>query len=569
MQRSSHHARLEPEAGATQCPHGFSLIELVVSLAIMSILVVAMGSAMIFAGQAMPDRDVVHEARLRADDALAQILEELSFALHFTERTATSVAFTVPDRDGDGSPEHIRYSWSGTPGDSLMRAYNHAADSPILAAVTDLDFAYDTTSHTHTYPGPLIEQPESLLASHTASNDLRSWKVTTSDWIGQYLPPASLALGPDAVAWRLSRAEIRVRSVSVLGLLATIDLQVQLRDADPVNRIPTTNVLADRPFADGALLDLGGYQWVETTFPNAPAVPASRSVALTVISDDSDGGYVRYDDDTGSTDMVETNNGDSNWQDRNSEAMHHYVYGHVLTPGPDKTLTRDHVTAVRVNLLASDDPAARIGGAARCLNAPAVLDQVWELDFNHDPTVIDHNGDTFGDWVLDGGSSTFNTGTSLSDGKWIGNGSLDTRPLSDFDQPLTVYARFQCTGNGSEKAQIVLNTDFAGGKQARLTVELWTPSSNVQTLELRMVDVSGSSSVSLVQVPNLPDELLDVRLIVDPDDNTVHLSINGRDHGTFVYEVFDATADRFLSLVARAHKARFDHVSIRMGGTGS
>ena len=49
---------------------------------------------------------------------------ELNYALSFTERPVNVVEFTVADRDGDESPEFIRYAWSGTPGDPLTRQYN-------------------------------------------------------------------------------------------------------------------------------------------------------------------------------------------------------------------------------------------------------------------------------------------------------------------------------------------------------------------------------------------------------------------------------------------------------------
>ena len=58
---------------------------------------------------------------------------DLRLALSFSERTPTAVTFTVPDRDGDGDTETIRYAWETPDGDPatngvapLTMKYNEA-----------------------------------------------------------------------------------------------------------------------------------------------------------------------------------------------------------------------------------------------------------------------------------------------------------------------------------------------------------------------------------------------------------------------------------------------------------
>src|SRR5689334_14226228 len=100
---------------------GFTLVEMTTSLAIASILLVALGSAMVLAGKAVPTSDNPAAALLSAAGIADRIAAEMQFAIDITERTSRSIAFTIPDRNADGKPEAIRYAWSGSPGAPLTR----------------------------------------------------------------------------------------------------------------------------------------------------------------------------------------------------------------------------------------------------------------------------------------------------------------------------------------------------------------------------------------------------------------------------------------------------------------
>jgi hypothetical protein len=115
--------------------NAYTLIELVVATASSTILVGGLASSLLIAS-----RPLAHDATPAADAnrsamALAQLSADLRHALRFTERTATAITFMVPDRTGDQLPETIRYSWSGTLGDSLMYQFN---SDPALAVASDV-----------------------------------------------------------------------------------------------------------------------------------------------------------------------------------------------------------------------------------------------------------------------------------------------------------------------------------------------------------------------------------------------------------------------------------------------
>src|SRR5690606_34267176 len=123
-------------ATTTSPARGFALVETVLSMALAAIVLLAMTSAIVLASRALPThaQAVTFNATVDAGGALAQLTGDVRYALHFGELTATAIAFSVPDRDGDGLPERIRYHWSGVPGEPLYRAVNGGDDVPLIEA---------------------------------------------------------------------------------------------------------------------------------------------------------------------------------------------------------------------------------------------------------------------------------------------------------------------------------------------------------------------------------------------------------------------------------------------------
>src|SRR5215468_2376022 len=126
MSRFAHGASRRP-GGPRQ---GFTLAELAVGIAVVSVIIVAIGSVVMVAAKALPTAPGPTETTVTSNSAMDRIASELRYATSITEATPTSVAFTVADRDGDGQPETIRYAWSGASGAPLTREYNGSAPMP-------------------------------------------------------------------------------------------------------------------------------------------------------------------------------------------------------------------------------------------------------------------------------------------------------------------------------------------------------------------------------------------------------------------------------------------------------
>jgi type II secretory pathway pseudopilin PulG len=124
---------------------GLALVELVTSLSILGILAVAMGSSIMLVARSVPASTSSSVGLQQAHDAENLIASELRYALTVTEWTSTAITFTVADRDGNGSPETIRYYWTGASGGPLRRVYN-GAEADLIPSAQSFALTYATTT---------------------------------------------------------------------------------------------------------------------------------------------------------------------------------------------------------------------------------------------------------------------------------------------------------------------------------------------------------------------------------------------------------------------------------------
>ena len=125
---------------------GFTLVEMVLSMAVMTVLLGGIASAMILASRALPDIETPLKAKADGYHAADGLAGELFAAQTITFRSATVVEFTVADRNADSNAETIRYSWSGVAGQPLTRRYNNGTIDTVLENIYQFDLRYDTQS---------------------------------------------------------------------------------------------------------------------------------------------------------------------------------------------------------------------------------------------------------------------------------------------------------------------------------------------------------------------------------------------------------------------------------------
>ena len=144
---------------------GHTLIEMLISVSIISIIMLGMGSVMLVAVRALPDAGSPANTIITASEAAEQLASELQFAITFSVRDTNTVEFTVADRSGDDVPETIRYAWSGIEGDPLTRQYNGGT---VINVCEDVQlFELDFLRHVRRLEGPpavlfLVQDPWSI-----------------------------------------------------------------------------------------------------------------------------------------------------------------------------------------------------------------------------------------------------------------------------------------------------------------------------------------------------------------------------------------------------------------------
>ena len=341
---------------------GFTLMELLVSLTIATVLLGGIASAIVVAGHALPNRETDATQLAHGSDIADRIAGELFCATVFTERTANSVEFQVADRDGDLTPETIRYAWTGTPGDPLTRQQNSGAIVNLLDALQEFELSYDLKVVTEDPLPPGSESAETLLSSHVASNTGNSFSISSSDWIGQYFAPT---LPADALSWRVTRVRFEAKSRGQ----ANGETRIQLRSASASN-LPESTIIEEHPMFEADLSN--GYQWVEFPYSNVSGLAPGQGLCLVLQHvSGSKSANVRFDN-SGSSGCLETNDGGLSWTNWGMRAMNYYVYGTYITDGSGPPLSREWLLSAGIMLRIGSDPVTRVATATRVLNAPEV-----------------------------------------------------------------------------------------------------------------------------------------------------------------------------------------------------
>ena len=316
---------------------GHTLIEMVLSMVVLSIVLLAIGSAIVLASHAIPDAPGPSAAVATAAEVVEQIAGELSFARSFLERTANAIEFTVADRDGDLIAETIRYAFSGTPGDPLTRQYNGGTVVWIIEAAEEFELFYDTTIVNEQ---KVQESAEVLLDSKvSAADDLTTW-VTPTNWYGQYIQP-SLPAG--ATSWTVTRILFQAQDSPNPGNA----IWVQLRPTDP-GGLPTPAVL-EQYYAN----NLGAnWIWQEFFFNDIPPWPPDEGLCLVIKwADGINGALVRWTLEAGNRLM--TQDAGATWFLSGAVSLLYSVYG---TYKENVTVATTYLTGIRVKIRTGSDP---------------------------------------------------------------------------------------------------------------------------------------------------------------------------------------------------------------------
>lgn len=344
--------------------HGFTMIEMVVALSITAILVVAMGSALLLAGQATPRPDDPMTGSLRSHDALTVIAGELSYALDVTELTATAVTFTIADQDGDNAPETIRYTWLGddSKAGAITRAENGGTPVTWLEDVPNFTITYHIDAVQNTSPGPPTIGADTAVSSFSGVSSVRNFNVNGSSWPAQ---PIDLNAPSGTTGLYVSGVYLRMRIDEKEGGAFT----VQVRSAD-IEGKPTGATWTQRMVSTSSLS--GSYNWIYIDLDDSVEIPL-QDLCLVVehLWGDSDEDVeVRGGASTGRS-WISYNDG-STWSEQSLDAFDHTLYAKFVTPGPDVVTTVNYLNSVEVTLQSNTDTVSRAQRTIALRNRPEV-----------------------------------------------------------------------------------------------------------------------------------------------------------------------------------------------------
>jgi hypothetical protein len=273
-----------PAAGRPRRGGGaFTLVEMVMALAITAILLAGMTSALTMVLRPTETGADANAAAVEASAALGQIGAELATAKQITRFDQQAIDFTVADRDGDGVDERITYQWSGVPGDPLTRSYKGSAPGTVLAGVRSLAVA----SQDRPAAVP-VESSTVTFAScdQPAGKSLSTVEINKACVVGQYVRPD---LPAGAVSWKITglRLALAKSGTADSTLLITIS-------SASASLTPTTPTLAFGSFPESALGSSPA--WVTIPISTAANLTPGQGVCITIScpNQDDHAGYVSY-----------------------------------------------------------------------------------------------------------------------------------------------------------------------------------------------------------------------------------------------------------------------------------
>jgi len=547
-----------PPASQTR---GHTLLEMMLSLVLLSVVMASVGSAVLFASQAVPSDDDPDVVLARDATALARIVEELSTARYVVEQGPHAVTFVVRDRTADGIPDRIRYAWSGTPGDPLTSQFNDEAPVTLLDSVATFDLGYNTQTTSRTIPGAtLVSGTESLVSSFGLELLASTQSVTASNFYGQLITPS---LGSEAIGFIPSRVILPARS----GDATNGALWAHLYDTE--GRLPGSATYGVGSVGgseadgdeDGALSE--SFTWTSITLDGTAMVRDDERVALVMNAKPTATGTVAQvrTNTLGDGGLIASNDGGASYYGYLTTGLLHRLYGYEVTRGNAWTISQTHLHTIDIALQSAPTRRAALSRRVRMLLAPPVLDAFAEAGFVTDPTAMDLDADGRADWQADAAFPD----SSINDGVWTCHDELTFEPDAFASADVvTVTARMR-SNDALGPTIYGPNTINSAGELLPIATQLRENGAGGQ--ELVIYNDTAMSEVNAV-IPDLPAGLIDVKLTLLPKENVLAVSVRDEPVGSVKLERIPDPGDvaQAVRIGSSGGVAEFGSIHIRVGG---
>ena len=362
---------------------GFTLAEVAVSMAILSIVTAAVASAILLVSRAIPDTRSASGAAVTANRAADQLSTELYYAQSVTAMSPTSITFTVAPRGSDTSPETITYSWSGA-GAPLMRQYNSNPAVPVAYGVQDFALTYNKrTTNTNLTQTTTANTPVQLLTSFNTWSGLLStlislldFQASSSNYISEYVP-AITGWPTGATSLHITKVQTKLKGDLLGGNTYSVGVYKAAGGGSPV---PTSIVLGTPFTGQTGLLSLLYVGWIDANFSDVVITDPNQDLCIMVKGNVSSVVDVQYLYSTSGTPvgpiMQYSNDGGSTWQpttNLNYRQMPFQIYGYWTTATQKLVpVTNYYLTSVGIRLRTGKDSSAPVYTTAEVYTQPQV-----------------------------------------------------------------------------------------------------------------------------------------------------------------------------------------------------
>lgn len=324
---------------------------------------VAVGGSVIVAAKATPMAGSSESLYNQGVAAVQEMSREVSQAITISEASAAKLAFTVPDRTGDGVAESITYTLTND--NRVTRNVNSAGEVEIAARVKGLNFGYVTGLRTQTTTSAAVEGAEQVLFSGTDTTGAEIAFDSNSVAIQSIRP----ILPPEATSWRITKALMLLKSDG----LATGSVRLNVYRTDSTNT-PVGSSLAMA--AQSELLIGSSYNWrtfsfgsmtlaptdgaaIVATHGSVTITPSGGSVLINTGGSGSGGRGIHLSNvvaDRGKSLSISLNG--TSWTDYVDNSLALEVYGRI-TSTSTSTTTIQTIDAVDIQLLVAGSKSIR------------------------------------------------------------------------------------------------------------------------------------------------------------------------------------------------------------------
>ena len=531
-------------------------MELIAAMVCSGVLLAGLGSVMLI-GRQVAYSPSAASVRTETANVVSHLADELQYATLLIGQSTRSLEFVIADRDGDGRAEKIRYAWSGTSGDPLIKTVNGGTPKTVLEAVEEFNASYVLKPETMTLNTTSDTAEAVLLSNDNVQSGIGSRHHDDS--------PFGAANQRRGTEWRPGERHLLERHQGAIPGPRQQQRRRNVARATPLDgrHVRRTDERGPRPNKHSRSLRLEA--WVGRTKFDTPVrgLALHRKYALVWAGVGGDAARFLYTDSTPSG-VFESNDGGATWQlhEHAADVLPLAWHVHAARHEP-RSHAGTYVSHVQLTLQSGGQSHARVDTSVPLVNLPGELSCVLANRLR--PRPHEHRLEWRRIHRLGNGrrGASFDS-AKLIGGVWHAIGALETRPLNDFTKTTIVEVRCRNTSVGGNGAVVQISADRQSGLHAPLTVIVKLQADGTQTLTL-LGKTSDSSSVTLFSYPRLSNDFVSFRLTIVPHLDLVNVHINDEDQGTYTYPVYvPSTRDRYVTLYADASLAEFDYVDVRV-----